>query len=107
MRQRTFNLLGIWLAAAAWGTVLQIGPAPAMEPTPEACRSGNATEDCAAIYERGYRITCFENGKPTFEGDAWLLRDRPDDPLPYVQLDGQPVEPLWQRYGACKLRREE
>jgi hypothetical protein len=106
MRQGTISFFRMYIAAAAWGMIIHTPPVLALEPTPEACRSGYSADDCAAIYERGYRITCFENGKPTFEGEAWMMRDHRDDPLPYVQMDGQPVEPLWQRYGACKLRRE-
>lgn len=80
--------------------------AAAAAPTPQACRDGKAAKEvCEATYEPGYRVLCFQESELVFEGDVWLERGRESDPLPYVQMDGSPVAPLWERYGACKIKR--
>lgn len=102
------KLLSMTLGTLAGGVISGATAASADEPTPAACRAGEAEQArCRAIYESGYRMTCFRDGDPVFEGEVWLPRREDTDPLPHVRANGEPVEPLWQRYGACKIRRAE
>lgn len=103
-RMRPTTTFGL-LAAALFGFATAAHAAP---PTPQACRDGDAeAAACEAAYDPGFRVLCFQESELVFEGEVWLVRGREADPLPYVQMDGSPVAPLWERYGACKIKRAD
>jgi len=98
-----------WSSLVAGFVLALAGAVQAQQPpSPNACESGEADPGvCANAYDSGYRVECFSEGQLVFKGEAYkaLAKKRAGDALPYVQADGEPVAPLWEEYGACKLKR--